>query len=1067
MTLLSIRSACCAALILRLASPAVADDERPPSFDAWFADEAAESGVALVNVSGSQEKKTIVESTGSGACFLDYDLDSDLDLYLVNGATLQTMHGENAAHNVLYENQGNGRFTDVTAKARIGHPGWGGGCAVGDYDNDGDPDLYITNYGRNVLYRNEGSGTFTEVTPEAGVDDDRWSTGATFVDVDGDGWLDLYVVNYLRFGTAELAELPSGCSWKGAAVMCGPRGFEAQADALFRNLGDGTFKEISAGAGIATRPLYGLGVVAGDVDADGDQDLFVANDSQENQLYINDGRGVFTDQALVAGVALSADGRAQAGMGTSLGDFDNDGDEDLFVTNFSDDYHTLYRNDGDGLFSDVSLLTGLDPLTRSSLGWGSGFFDFDNDGYQDLVIVGGHVYPQVDAVDPSTTYRQRNLLLRNVGGTRFADVTAEVGPGFAQVRSSRGLAVADFDDDGDLDLIVVNENDTPSLLRNHGRGVHHWLKVRLIGQKSNRDGLGTRLQIEAGGRRQLREMRLSSGYYSSHDPRVHFGLGSARTVERLLISWPSGKRQVLEDLTSDRLLTIDEEKGLISSVGLSGTSRRARSSVEPVADGTAREDQTLSLFPTGSDQRLTPSLLAQIDGLAQGGTRAIMGGDHAAGITAYTQALTLLPSWEAAAQSTDALGFGDPRRYRRFLAALYDNLGVALMRAERLAECPIAIEKAIAIEPDRAKYLHNLGLCHYHARRYPAAVDVLERALEAAPQRGGLRYDLGRSLALAGHCPRAIEVLGQAIDEMSGVDPRGLEAESWYQLGGCQEAVGDLEAATVAYRETLTRVPGDQAALFKLQSVWRRLARPQAAEHAYALFRQRQPVEEALRSLRRSGPRSPEEQMRLTRTMLAAGLAPDAVREARTALVSSQGARAALLLLAKASLALRPPDLASAEKALRKVLTATATDPDALAGLGHVLLQSSQIEEAEHLFHQALALRSAHPEAVLGIGLLQIERDPGAAAATLGQLAMKRQDDSRILVALARAHLQRGDVAASLAALDRLGGLYGKGEAVRIQALALTERAAAQAWLESSPFLGREERGRLAVLIKD
>ncbi len=803
-----------------------------------FVEESIEAGITFLNVSGTDNKNSIPETTGAGACFLDFDLDQDLDLYLVNGGTFVTDGQENPARDALYENVGGARFVDATERAKVGDNGWGGGCTVADYDNDGDPDLFITNYGRDTLYRNEGNGTFLDATLAAGVGDERWSTGAVFVDVDRDGKLDLYVANYLRFGPAELKAFPAGsagCYWKGAPVMCGPRGLVAQEDALYHNNGDGTFDDISAASGISGKPLYGLGVVAGDLDRDLDPDIVVANDSQEKNLFVNDGTGRFEDQALLSGIAFSGDGRAQASMGVDVGDYDNDGDQDVFMTNFSDDYHTLYRNEGNGFFTDVSMNAGLDSGARSSLGWACLFFDYDNDGDLDIYVASGHVYPQVDTHDPVTSYRQRNLLYRNEGDGRFTDVTESSGPGLLLVRSSRGAALGDYDDDGDMDLLVVNENDVPDLLRNDGGSRRKWLKVRVVGRRSNRDGIGAQLRLKAGGREQFREVRLSSGYYSSHDPRIHFGLGDAASVERLTVVWPSGGEQTFEQLPVNHLVTIDEDLGLVSSSTLEGARREG--TVVSTAEASGGESsvpnaESAPVFATGAARRLSQGDLTEIDALFRTGTGDILAGRYSTAIDAYDAALSRLPPWEAAAESPDALGFGEPERYRLFLSAVYDNLGVGLMRAERLLECAEPIQKAIALLPDRAEYHHNLGLCHFHARRYAEAAAAFEDARRLDEDRPEIHYDLGRALALGGDCIGSLPALQMVIEKLPRPDPSGRRAESWYYLGTCYLWQEEFPRAAESFREVLALVPGHQKALYKLQIAFHRMGKRIAADRS-------------------------------------------------------------------------------------------------------------------------------------------------------------------------------------------------------------------------------------------
>ncbi|HEX6203970.1 MAG TPA: FG-GAP-like repeat-containing protein, partial [Thermoanaerobaculia bacterium] len=928
-----------------------------------FVDEAAEAGLLLLNVSGGAAKRHIVESTGSGACFLDYDLDGDLDLYLVNGGTLEPPSpGDPPVRDALYENLGGGELLDVTAAAGVGDPGWGGGCAAADYDNDGDTDLYVTNYGPDVLYRNDGDGTFTDATGAAGLGDSRWSAGAAFLDHDRDGDLDLYVASYLRFDAADPAVLARRCRWKGAEVMCGPRGFPAERDSLYRNDGDGTFTDVTAEAGVAAEARFGLGVVAGDLDADGDPDVVVADDSDGNLLWANDGSGGFTDQAVPAGVALSGDGRAQAGMGAELGDYDGDGDEDLVVTSFSDDYDALYRNEGDLLFVDVSRQAGLDPATRSALAWAAVFLDHDNDGDLDLFIANGHVYPEVDAHDPTTSYRQRNGLFENRDG-RFHDVTDSAGPGFATARSGRGAAVGDYDDDGDLDILVVNQDDVPALLRNDGGNRRRWIKLQLVGRQSNRDGIGARVVLEAGGKRQFREMRRQSGYYSSHDPRMHFGLGEAGRVDRVTIRWPSGREQTLEDLPADHLVAIDEERGVVATRRLAGAVRTVAApsaGLPPAGSPPAAAPEPAPLV-SGDTQRLTPPDLQAIDAAVQRGTRQILAGEYAAGIRGYEQALARLPAWEAAAASPDALGFGEPERYRAYLAALHDNLGVALMRAGRLAECPAAIERALSIHPTRAKFQRNLALCHFHGRRYREAVEALRAA--AAAGEPAPPYELGRTLALAGDCPAAEPVLARALADLPVPDLTGQRTEAWYHLGGCHADAGRHRQAAEAFREALALSPGHQKALYKLERAWRLAGEPAAAERARRVFLAHQAAEEAVRSAQLSGVSGAAERLALVAALLANGSPAKALTQLGMLLAAAPDDPSLLTLLGRTYLSFRPAATARAEEAFRRALGRAPDSADARAGLGEALRRAGRAREAEAELRRALERAPGHAEA--------------------------------------------------------------------------------------------------------
>jgi tetratricopeptide (TPR) repeat protein len=1025
-----------------------------------FVDEAAEAGIVLANISGSPEKRHIVETTGAGACFLDYDSDGDLDVYLVNGGLLGGEPAGGAPRDALYQNRGGSEFIEVTSAAGVGDPGWGGGCAAADYDNDGDPDLYLTNYGRDTLYRNQGDGTFLDVTHAAGLGGARWNSGAAFADFDGDGLLDLFVASYLRFDTSDPETMSRRCRWKGADVMCGPRGFPAEADLVYRNRGDGTFTDATAAAGVAGVARYGLGVVVGDLDGDRDPDVVVANDSQDNLLWVNDGRGRFTDQAMTAGVALSVDGRAQAGMGAALGDYDGDGDEDLAITNFSDDYHSLRRNEGGMVFTDVSREAGLDSGPRSSLGWANVFFDYDNDGDLDLFMAAGHVYPQVDQHDPLTSYRQRNLLLANENG-RFEEVGARAGPGFSLLRSGRGAAVGDYDDDGDLDLLVVNADDVPSLLRNDGGNAAHWLKVRLVGRRSNRDGIGARLSLEAGGRRQFREHRLQAGYFSSHDPRLHFGLASSTTAS-LRIRWPSGIQQAFSDLPADHLVVVDEERGMVAVQRLAGFARA------PAPAAAAPESAAVAAPGRAAPRpRLTAADVRVIDVIVQRGTRRVLAGQLEEGIQDYGAALERLPPWEQAAASADALGFGDREEYAAFLASLQDNLGVALMRAGRVSECAAPIEHALAVRPRQAKFLRNLALCHFHGRRYGDSIAALAAAREAGAT--GLAYDLGRAEALAGECAAAEEDLLRAIAELPLPDLTGRRAEAWYHLGGCRASGGRHGEAADAFREALELAPGHQKALFKLERAWRMAGQEAHAARAEALFRARQPAEEAVRSARLGGLRGRAERLALARGQLAGGSPAAALSQLGTVLAAGEDP-VALVLLGRAYLAFRPPALDRAQEAFRRALRAAPGSAEAAAGLGDALRRAGLSLDAEAQYRTALQAEPDHVAAAVGWALLELDAGRSAAArARLQPLVQGRQDDARPRRALAEVALTDGGRAGgaeALRLLERSSDLFDDALELNVRALVLAgESERARAAIAGSPFAGAARRQALLRLV--
>lgn len=535
---------------------------------AYFTDEAAKSGLTMKNVFGGVDtKKFIIETTGSGVAIFDYDNDGWPDIFLVNGTTLDNAPSASVAAptNHLYRNNHDGTFADVTEKAGLLHSGWGQGVCVGDYDNDGYEDLYVTYYGRNVLYHNNGNGTFTDVSSKAGVagNGKEWGSGCAFVDYDRDGKLDLMVATYVDFDVATApkpGERPD-CLWKGVPVMCGPHGLPWSSNILYHNRGNGTFEDVTKKAHIdKTNGHYGLSVSTLDFDDDGWPDIYVACDSTPSILYRNNHDGTFTDVAVFAGAAFNEDGREQAGMGSSIGDFDGDGRPDIFKTNFSDDTSTLYRNNGDSTFSDSTFPAGL-GLHTQYLGWGTMFLDFDNDGWPDLLVVNGHVYPEVDKEHLGSDYQQPRILYHNKGNGGFEDISATSGPGITMANSSRGLAVGDLWNDGRVSAVVNNMNSTPSLLVNQVRSDHHWVAIQTKGVKSNRDGLGAKIRVKVGNRVLVDEVRSGSSYLSSSDRRVHFGLGTVSKIDWIEIRWPSGLKEVFENPASDRILALTEGTG--------------------------------------------------------------------------------------------------------------------------------------------------------------------------------------------------------------------------------------------------------------------------------------------------------------------------------------------------------------------------------------------------------------------------------------------------------------------------------------------------------------------------
>jgi len=524
--------------------------------------------------SGTAKKESIIETPGSGVALLDYDNDGWLDIYLLNGSTIAAFRGnESPPRAMLFHNNHDGTFTDVTDKAGVANERWGFGVAVGDYDNDGWPDIYVANYGKNRLYHNNHDGTFTDVAEKAGVTLGGWSTGPTWGDYDHDGSLDLFVAGYVRFDAdrppiAGQGKIPPNfCQFRGIAVMCGPRGLPGERDHLFHNNGDGTFTDVSVKAGVSDPSgYYGLAAVFVDVDDDGWVDLAVANDSTPNYLYRNRHNGTFEDVGYGSGFALSEDGREQASMAIAVGDYNRDGKVDLFTTTFSDDYKTLYRNDGGGNFSDVTYRAGLGDPTVPFLAWGAGFLDFDNDGLLDIFIANGHVYPEVDRQDWGTTWAERPQLFHNVDGARFREVPPATGSGLAEVITARGAAFGDLFNDGHIDVVINNIDSTPSLLRNVVNNSNHWLTLKLVGgAKSPRDAVGAKVFLTASGVRQRADVCSGGSYSSSSDQRVHFGLGPANRVDKIEIYWPSGLKQQIAMPAVDQIVTVEEGKPVAPS----------------------------------------------------------------------------------------------------------------------------------------------------------------------------------------------------------------------------------------------------------------------------------------------------------------------------------------------------------------------------------------------------------------------------------------------------------------------------------------------------------------------
>jgi len=525
-----------------------------------FTDITTPAGISFKHVA-SPEKRYIVESMSGGLALFDYDNDGDLDIYFVNSLTVDLVKSKAKTKSDLYRNDGDGKFTDVSVKAGVSDIGWGMGVAVGDYNNDGFEDLYVTCLGPNHLLKNNGNGTYTDDTDKAGVSDPRWSTGASFVDYDHDGNLDLFVSNYVDFDINNLPEFGQGrtCQYKSIPVQCGPRGLRGAGDTLYRNNGNGTFTDVSKKAGVMDQNgFYGLGVISSDFDEDGLVDIFVANDSTPNFHYKNNGDGTFKEIGFNTGTAVNENGSEQGSMGVTVGDYDHDGKLDLFVTNFADEYNTLYHNDGRNSFTDLSYAAKVAAVSLPYVGWGTKFFDYDNDGWVDLFVANGHVYPQLP------NYRQPRLLHRNNRDATFTEVSAQFGAVLTENRASRGVAFGDLDNDGDVDLVIGDLDGPPQLLRNDGGNTNNSVLIKTIGVKSNRSGIGARVKIVSGDLTQTDEVRSGDSYLSQSDLRLHFGLEKRTKVDRIEVRWPSGVVDKITGASVNKIVTIKEGLGKVA-----------------------------------------------------------------------------------------------------------------------------------------------------------------------------------------------------------------------------------------------------------------------------------------------------------------------------------------------------------------------------------------------------------------------------------------------------------------------------------------------------------------------
>lgn len=546
----------------------------PATSPVQFVDVAKQAGLTAPNVwGGVDHKKYIIEAKGSGLAFFDYDHDGWLDIYLTNGTRFNTEwpKGE-APTSHLYKNNRNGTFTDVTEKSGLGRTGWQTGVCVGDYNNDGWDDLFCCFWGHNILFHNNGDGTFTDVTHKAGLYNERirWGAGCTWLDFDRDGLLDLFVCNYINLDPKKTPskEDPPQCQWKSIPTMCGPRGLPGDTNVLYHNNGDGTFSDVSEESGILKPgPRYSITAVSCDFDNDGWPDIYVAVDSQPSILLHNNHDGTFNDIAVIAGCAYSENGHEQAGMGVAVADYDCDGSLDIFKTNFADDTCNLYHNNGDGTFSDLTFSSGI-GINNQYVAWGCGFVDYDNDGWADILQVNGHVYPEIEGHETGQTFKNQRLVYKNLGDGKFKDVSAEMGPGISERFSSRGAAFGDYDNDGDIDALILNMNDPPSLLRNDGGNQQNWIKIKLIGTKCNRTAIGARVRVVTGKHVQINEVHSGASVMSQSDLRLHFGLGKVLKVDLIEVKWPTTQKvEGFKQIKANQILTIQEGEGIVSAYG--------------------------------------------------------------------------------------------------------------------------------------------------------------------------------------------------------------------------------------------------------------------------------------------------------------------------------------------------------------------------------------------------------------------------------------------------------------------------------------------------------------------
>jgi tetratricopeptide (TPR) repeat protein len=777
-----------------------------------FVNVAREAGLHdQIVFGGAASNKYLLETTGTGVAFIDYDNDGLIDLFFVNGSTLEGFPPGKAPINHLYRNKGDGTFEDVTSKAGLAASGWGQGACVGDVDNDGRDDLFVTYWGQNHLYHNTG-GRFEDVTKAAGLEQSRvrWNTGCAFFDYDRDGRLDLLVANYIDLDLATAPTPESGlCRYKGLQVACGPPGLTGGKNLLYHNRGDGTFEDVSEKSGIThASGTYGLGVSTFDFDNDGWVDVYVANDSNPSAVYRNNHDGTFTDVGVKAGCAYSQDGKPQAGMGVAIGDYDRNGTMDIFKTNFAGDTSTLYANSGEGLCDDHTFAAGIGMNTRW-LGWGTGFVDFDNDGWLDLFLTNGHVYPEVRQLKTEAGYAQRKVVYRNLGNGRFADISEQLGPPVTTPKAGRGAAFGDFDNDGQIDVAIANVNDQPDLYRLKGDPRNHWVTLKLVGSTSNRNAIGARVRLVTGDVQQWQEVRGGGSYLSQNDFRVHFGLGAATRVDRVDVRWPNGAEQTWENLEVDKFHTLTEGNasktgGNATKQGDSSTSSQEKGPASPqdvrqqalsqylsghIAEAIPFLEQTLKTSP--DDSQVSYALATAYAQTRQPDkARATIArtfrvtSDSAAAHLLTGQMMNRLELEDLAEAELKAVVQMDPK-----MPEAHYLLGQIAIFRSRFDEGLALMREELALNPAHAMALYRIGDIFARQAKWTEAIDALQRSIWMNPYFSGPYILLGKAFSKTGRVGEAEDMLKQAVS----VDPNNKSAH--YLLAQILQQAGKPDEA--------------------------------------------------------------------------------------------------------------------------------------------------------------------------------------------------------------------------------------------------------------------------------